>query len=356
VVSGATTPVAGIIGGGVNFSSSNTGVIALPGFGIFSGAPYTVSGWMNPMVLQMDNVLFASCPALSADQCLFLVLRNGLAYMGFYGDDLSAGSVTAGTWAYLTFTYDGSHFREIYLNGILLTSGTSSGVLSATNTFTTTGGPSLGTATNASADELEISNVVRSPNWIATQFNNQSSPSTFYSLTVPSGPTGLTAEAATSQVSLNWNASTGATGYNVKLAYTSGGPYFTIATVTTTTYVATGLINGVTSYFVVSAIDGTGEGPNSSEVNAIPLAIPQGVTATGGGGQVVVDWQPSSGAVTYNVQRFVYLGPLTTIATGVTGTHYTDTTGTPGTTYYYLVNGVNSNGVSANSAFAGATP
>ena len=31
-------------------------------------------------------------------------------------------------------------------------------------------------------DELRTSNVVRSPGWIATEFANQSSPKTFYSV------------------------------------------------------------------------------------------------------------------------------------------------------------------------------
>ena len=35
---------------------------------------------------------------------------------------------------------------------------------------------------NGIVDEVRISNSVRSPDWIKTEFNNQSSPGTFYSL------------------------------------------------------------------------------------------------------------------------------------------------------------------------------
>src|SRR4030095_16900146 len=43
----------------------------------------------------------------------------------------------------------------------------------------------------------------------------------------PPVPTGLAAMAGNAQVQLSWNASTGATGYNVKRATTSGGAYTT---------------------------------------------------------------------------------------------------------------------------------
>src|SRR5262249_36269273 len=88
----------------------------------------------------------------------------------------------------------------------------------------------------------------------------------------PPVPTGLAATAGNAQVQLSWNASTGATSYNVKRATTSGGPYATVATVTGATFTNTGLANGTTYFFVVSAVNANGESANSSEVSATPLA------------------------------------------------------------------------------------
>ncbi len=88
----------------------------------------------------------------------------------------------------------------------------------------------------------------------------------------PSPPTGLTATAGAAQVQLSWNASTGATGYNVKRSTTSGGPYTTVATIATTSFTNTGLTNGTTYFYVVSATNANGESANSSQVSATPLA------------------------------------------------------------------------------------
>ena len=88
----------------------------------------------------------------------------------------------------------------------------------------------------------------------------------------PSAPTGLSATAGNLQVSLSWTASSGATSYNVKRATTSGGPYSQVANVTTTSDTDTGLTNGTTYYYVVSAVNAAGESANSSQVSATPFS------------------------------------------------------------------------------------
>ncbi|NBC70852.1 hypothetical protein GT003_17775 [Paenibacillus sacheonensis] len=89
--------------------------------------------------------------------------------------------------------------------------------------------------------------------------------------TVPSAPTGLTATGGNAQASLSWSAVSGATSYNVKRSTTSGGSYTNVATgVTSTSYTNTGLTNGTTYYYVVSAVNSAGEGTNSSQASATP--------------------------------------------------------------------------------------
>jgi len=92
-------------------------------------------------------------------------------------------------------------------------------------------------------------------------------------------------------------------------------------------------------------------------LNSAP-AVPTGIGAAGGNGQVSLSWSASSGATSYNVYRGTSSGGEsgTPVATGVTSTSYTNTGLTNGTTYYFKVAAVNSNGTSGLSNEASATP
>ncbi|MBW7474088.1 S8 family serine peptidase [Paenibacillus oenotherae] len=90
----------------------------------------------------------------------------------------------------------------------------------------------------------------------------------FAVLPAPATPTGLTATAGTSQASLSWSAASNATGYNVKRSTSSGGPYTTVGTnVSATSFTDTGLANNTTYYYVVSAVNSTGESANSAQAS-----------------------------------------------------------------------------------------
>jgi hypothetical protein len=109
-------------------------------------------------------------------------------------------------------------------------------------------------------------------------YSNEASATTQAGGTAPAAPAGLTATAvSSSQINLAWTASSGATSYNVKRATVSGGPYSTIATgVTTTSYSNTGLSASTTYYYVVSAVNSSGESANSSQASATTQASSSG--------------------------------------------------------------------------------
>jgi hypothetical protein len=98
--------------------------------------------------------------------------------------------------------------------------------------------------------------------------------------TPPSAPTGLTATAGNAQVSLTWTASAGATSYHVKRSTTSGGPYTQVAVPTIASDADTGLANGTTYYYVVSALNATGESADSPQASATPVNATANVTIT----------------------------------------------------------------------------
>jgi fibronectin type 3 domain-containing protein len=121
----------------------------------------------------------------------------------------------------------------------------------------------------------------------------------------PSTPTGLAAIADNAAVNLSWNASSGATSYNIYRGTTSGGEGTTpVGTSTSTGFTDTGLTNGTTYYYKVSATNSAGTSAQSSEVTAIPTTSspppPSSLQISAGGpatGTWVADEDFTGGAV-----------------------------------------------------------
>jgi hypothetical protein len=91
----------------------------------------------------------------------------------------------------------------------------------------------------------------------------------------------LSATPGSGQISLSWTAVSGASTYRLHRATATGGPYTTIQTnLTGTSFLDTGLTNGTAYYYVATAVNLVGEGPNSNEASATPVAAPVTVTLT----------------------------------------------------------------------------
>lgn len=100
--------------------------------------------------------------------------------------------------------------------------------------------------------------------------------SQFDNLTLYTVPTAVTLTAgngsASGQITLNWTASTAATGYLVERSTSSGTGFTTLATVSSplTTYTDTGLTTGQTYYYRVKAFNPAYQAASSAEANAKP--------------------------------------------------------------------------------------
>jgi hypothetical protein len=190
-------------------------------------------------------------------------------------------------------------------------------------------------------------------------------------VTVPGAPTNVSATAGNAQVQLSWTApssdgGSAITGYDVYQGTTSGGEGATpinSVPITGTTYMATGLSNGTTYYFTVKAINVIGHSPASNETSATPVTVPDapiGLTATAHPGNIALAWTAptnTGGSAIENYQVFrgtTSGGESTTPLATVTATSYTDTSSTPGVTYYYTVKAYNAQGNSVASVEAHA--
>jgi hypothetical protein len=87
------------------------------------------------------------------------------------------------TWYYVAGTWQSGSLRTVYINGVPGGTGSYAGPIPTDTRDLYMGGRTGGDdLINGILDELRISNVARSADWIKTEYNNQNSPSTFYTV------------------------------------------------------------------------------------------------------------------------------------------------------------------------------
>ena len=188
-------------------------------------------------------------------------------------------------------------------------------------------------------------------------------------VTVPSAPQNLVARAGDGYVILTWKApledgGLPITGYKIYRGTSSGGETYLTTVGNVTTYNDTGVTNGRTYYYRVSAVNDVGEGELSVEVNATPKAVPsapRNLVARVGDGYVNLTWEapaddggfPVTG---YKIYRGTSSGNVTNLTMVGNVLTYNDTGVTNGRTYYYRVSAVNDVGEGELSVEVNATP
>jgi hypothetical protein len=188
----------------------------------------------------------------------------------------------------------------------------------------------------------------------------------------PLAPGSLGAVGGNAQVSLIWAPSANTTSYNLYYGTTAGvtpANGTKVPGIATNSQTQPGLINGTPYYFVVTAVNTSGESAPSSQVAATPnapVAAPAGIpaapsalSAAGGNAQVSLLWALSPGATSYNLYYSTTAGvPLAnrTRVAGMTPNPYMQPGLTNGTPYYFVVTAVNASGESPASVEASATP
>ena len=201
--------------------------------------------------------------------------------------------------------------------------------ITAANTGATQWPVTLGNAVNAMNGAVRVGVLNPSNNTITPAANATSNrvfamtsaniQSAFLQLmpgAVPNAPTGVTATAGNAQVALAWTAVSGATSYNVKRSLTTGGPYSNVQTgVTATSFTNTGLTNGTQYFYVVTALNASGESAISNQASATPSAG----GGTGDGGVTVTRAVTSSSPWFSELQvRLNNTQPITALSVTVT--------------------------------------
>jgi fibronectin type 3 domain-containing protein len=164
-------------------------------------------------------------------------------------------------------------------------------------------------------------------------------------------------------VTVSWQPVPGATAYNLYWSATSGVTASNgtkIANVNSP-YTQNGLNAASTYYYVVTAVNSSGESAPSSQASALTSAdipaAPTGVSASGGNNQTSVSWGAVSGATTYNIYWSTNSGVTRASGTKITAVAlpFTHVGLSANTTYYYILTAVNGAGESTPSGQVSAT-
>lgn len=176
------TATAGQIDGAMAVASASSQYVALPA----SINPITYTAWINGTSFPAAvNTILAKNG--TGAQGVYTFTVNSSAQLRANTNTGAASSTTVlstATWYYVATTASGTEVL-LYLNGALDTTGTGGIPLNGTNT-SQIGSDQAGGGRyfNGKMDEARIASVVRSADWITTEYNNQKSASTFIALGV----------------------------------------------------------------------------------------------------------------------------------------------------------------------------
>jgi len=169
--------VSGQVGNGLKLQNANGTYLSFTTLSLTTD--YTLEGWFNPTSATVDGDTYTYAGTSSNDN---MAWGDPAGFVGLYTNNggnkiLDAAPVSANNWVHFVITRVGANWT-MYRNGVATATSTQ-----ATNLSINDVGFVFGTVTNdIICDELRISNIARSADWIATEYNNQSSPSTFYTV------------------------------------------------------------------------------------------------------------------------------------------------------------------------------
>lgn len=138
--------------------------------------------------------------------------------------------------------------------------------------------------------------------FMVVAYNSAGFSTTPFSVTVlPQAPSNLSyvQNSDGTSVTVSWDASPGATSYQLTYDGTSKGE------VTGTSYVITGVTFGSHVFQVKAAMSAGSSGASSLTITPLTPLAPQNVSATGGDQSISVSWQPPANAATAGVDGYV---------------------------------------------------
>ncbi|MFW9772985.1 MAG: DUF2341 domain-containing protein, partial [Candidatus Thorarchaeota archaeon] len=175
--------------GGIDFDGNDDNIATEENDFLASVSSFTMSAWIKPLssqsdfcgIIEYDNTTDGSSFDAGMELRSTRVPRvNIWTTTGFKFVDSSTVLPTT-KFTYFVFVYDGN--LSIYVDGSFDCSTTHSGNVRNNRRYINIGRNTHdGVSFNGIIDEIRISNVARSPDWIETIYNNENDPNSFYSI------------------------------------------------------------------------------------------------------------------------------------------------------------------------------
>lgn len=190
-----------------NYDGTNTGTIIAAGqiaggrgFVRSDGTDYiTISGMMSsPPNITLSAWAYLNSADGNGSEVISMgdkvaIRMNAGSTSGFFFDGSNWNTTSAttnilGGWHNLAYTFtSGGTSQKLYIDGTLAGTTSYTSTISYTSLGSNTiigkhGNGGTGYTFDGAIDEVRVSNAVRSAGWILTEYNNQNSPETFYSV------------------------------------------------------------------------------------------------------------------------------------------------------------------------------
>ena len=292
------TAVTGKIGKAQQFSAASSQYLGAPNT-VSSGALLTLEGWLNVSATAGNPVVIDNREQGSLKGGVLYLDTAASNHAAFYINNVAniEGTVNLadGSWHHLVGTYDGATMK-LYVDGSLVKSG-GGGSFAGFSAGTIFLGRAAASSvyTNGSVDEVRVSNLARTADWIATEYNNQNNPASFYSvvwgqtstvvspvlpgLSVSSSSLTYSGQAGSSNPPAQSVNITNSGVGTLSWTATATQPWITLATTANGVGASTLSGTGAQTIWIQVASNGLALGPNSGAVNiAAPGAMPSSQT------------------------------------------------------------------------------
>jgi hypothetical protein len=182
--------VAGRIGGSLSFNGSNDYIQASGSGSLNLTNPITLEAWVKESNTAATQYIFSHGNVYVDGYCMGidhagLIVSSHQVLLGPCGGGGfgSTATIADTNWHHLVGVVNGSS-SSIYIDGVAAGTGT---VTAGTSTNSANIGVASTYWLNGYLDEVRVSNIARSSDWIITEYHNQNTPTTFYSVGAQEG-------------------------------------------------------------------------------------------------------------------------------------------------------------------------